>query len=65
MLFLFRRWGKLRPREGERLARSAGKFMPEPALDLNKAFFSLPRAEVRWVKICSEKIFPGSMVRKL
>ena len=45
MLFPFRRWGKLRPREGERLARSAGKFVPEPTLDLNKAF-SLPRAEV-------------------
>lgn len=64
MLFPFRRWGKLRPREGERFARSAGKFVPEPALDLNKAFF-LPRAEVRWVKIGSEKIFPGSMVRKM
>ena len=64
LLLPFCRWGKLRPREGERLARSAGKFVPEPALDLNKALFSLPRAEVRGVEICSE-IFPGSMVRKM
>lgn len=48
--------------EGERFAKSAGKFVPEPALSLNKVFFLLPRAKVRWVEIHSEKIFQGSLV---
>ena len=58
----FCREGKLRLREGERLAKSAGKFVPEPALSLNKVFFPLPRAKVRWVEVYSEKIFQGSLV---
>lgn len=52
----------MRLREGERLAKSAGKFVPEPALSLNKVFFLLPRAKVRWVEIYSEKVFQGSLV---
>lgn len=45
--------GKPRPREGEKLARSAGKLVTEPALNVNKVFFPLLRTEVRWVETCS------------